>query len=123
MSMIEDQKEFMKAAGQIIDKYDFYQIGLYIDLIEEESLEFFGTNCLKDEIKEAVDILVVTIGFLISTGIDVHKAWNLVHENNMLKVKTKPEYDENGKVKKSKASIAAKEKMMKEIEKLINEVK
>jgi len=50
MSMIEDQKEFMTAASQTTDIYNFYQVGLYIDLIKEEHEEFFKTNYLNDSI-------------------------------------------------------------------------
>jgi len=123
MSMIEDQKEFMMAASQTTDICNIEQMNLYQSLIDEETKEFKNVEFIEDAVKEAVDIIVVTLGFLISTGIDAQKAWDLVHENNMLKVKTKPEYDENGKVKKSKASIAAKEQMMLEIQKLVDEVK
>ncbi len=121
-NIIKDQIKFMQAASQTTDVLNKNQISLYTSLISEEVNEFFDAETAAEDVKEAIDILVVTLGFLLSTGIDVQKAWDLVHANNMLKVKSKPEYDENGKVKKSEASITAKEEMMDNIIKLIDTV-
>jgi len=121
MSIAKRQTEFMQAASQTTDIYNFDQLGLYVDLIEEEFNEFANADGLEHSLKESADLIVVLLGFMYSAGIDPDKLMNLVFDNNMLKVKEKPEYDRKGKVKKSQASIAAKAKMMEEIGKLLDE--
>jgi len=118
-----DQKEFMTLADQTTDDYNIDQMSLYADLIVEEVHEFM--EALTNEppenvIKEATDLMVVTLGFMHSMGINPNDAWELVHENNMFKVKNKPSKDTNGKVIKSPESITHKATMMESLKRLLS---
>lgn len=107
MSIFQDQKAFMDAAGQEGDK------NLYANLIGEESQEFFDewNDCwfdfslakdktLINAIKEAIDVIYVATGFLNSCNIDVEAAWSAVHDSNMAKVSGTVVVREDGKVLK-----------------------
>ena len=61
---------------------------LYKKLIKEEVEEFFEAKTLGEQVNEAVDILWVTIGWLISTiGYDnTLKAYKTVFQSNMSKI-------------------------------------
>ena len=129
MSIFEDQKEFMLAGGQSVGEMNSDQIELYEELIDEEiselALELFYYDYVDPDqqakvIKEAIDVIVVTSGLLLSMGVDAEKAWDIVHENNMLKTQN-VEYDKNGKIKKSKKSKQAKKAMMNKIMELIDD--
>ena len=87
--------------------------GLYSRLIGEEYIEFVDalTNFCCDMgdlgleanlLKEAVDLLYVTYGFLWAMGYDADKLFDIVHKSNMSKLgpNGKPIKDENGKVLK-----------------------
>ena len=121
MSIFEDQKEFMLAGNQTVNEFNLDQMFLYDSLIDEEQKEFFIANgewyCENtlfqaDTVKEAIDILVVVSGWLLSNGIDPQKAWDIVHTNNMAKVNDIVVKDSNGKIQKSPESIARKKQMM-----------
>jgi predicted HAD superfamily Cof-like phosphohydrolase len=116
-----DQKEFMKAGGQVVGQFDKEQMYLYEELISEEVDEYFMSDGIAEELKEMVDILVVIIGKIVSLGIDPQKAWDIVHANNMAKVGENTQYDENGKIMKSEQSKARKVQMMKDLQGLIDE--
>lgn len=128
MSIFEDQKEFMLAGGQSVDKCSYKQIGLYERLIEEEYRELiFALSEWTDDdigqaevIKETIDCIVVLSGALLSMGIDADKAWNLVHSNNMSKVNNNDPIvkDINGKIQKSPESIRRKAEMMTKLQEL-----
>jgi len=87
--------------------------GLYSRLIGEEYVEFVEamTNFCCDMgdldletnlLKEAVDLLYVTYGFLWAMGYDADKLFDIVHKSNMSKLGPggKPLKDEKGKVLK-----------------------
>lgn len=118
MSIFKDQWDFMQLgkqthllpigpgavhtdAGKGVE-----QISLYAKLVAEETGEFFeslGTEFdghIASDIKEAVDILVVTAGYLITRlGVDgAQQAWNFVHETNLAKVRGGAEKREDGKI-------------------------
>ena len=123
--MITDQKSFMYLGNQSTTIYNSEQLKLYEKLIIEEVSELRDAIANEDNaeiIKEACDVLVVTLGLLLSMGIDVHKAWELVHRNNMSKVSNQDTVvkDENGKIMKSPESKARKAKMMEDIQGLLN---
>lgn len=83
----KDQKEFMEAAGQRTSGVGVEQSCLYLDLIQEEYTEFARAPELSaEDVKEAVDMLVVTIGYLYSIGVDAEEAWRRVHASNMSKL-------------------------------------
>lgn len=122
--MAQDQRDFMYMGNQTTTEYNKKQIELYASLIREEHRELMEEFCdpssnKEDILKEATDLLVVTLGFIWSYGINPNDVWNLVHANNMAKVNETVIKDENGKIMKSTESIARKEKMMESIRKLL----
>lgn len=124
--ILNDQKEFMLAAGQFVHEQCSIandQSELYGSLCDEEYEELGDANSNGELVKEACDLLVVTAGLLISMlGYEkAEKAWELVHASNMAKTTGTIEKREDGKVLKSaewKAEI--KEKLMKDIQELIH---
>lgn len=124
--ILNDQKEFMLAAGQFVHEQAGIanvQIDLYSALVDEEYEEIMEASDFNEFVKETCDLLVVTAGMLISMiGYEkAEKAWELVHASNMAKTTGTVEKREDGKVLKSaewKAEI--KEKLMKDIQELIN---
>jgi len=123
--MVKDQTEFMQAGNQTTATDNNEQTLLYTNLVREEFFELMDAveyNEKAEAIKEACDVIVVTLGLLLSMGIDVHKAWELVHKNNMSKVSNQDAIvkDGNGKIMKSEESKARKAKMMKDIGELLN---
>ena len=121
--MAQDQRDFMYMGNQTTTEYNPEQQDLYLKLIEEEWDELYYACCNNEpdehQLKEATDLLVVTLGFIYSFGIDPNEVWELVHKNNMAKVNDVVVKDEKGKIMKSPESIARKEKMMQEIKKLL----
>lgn len=123
-TMSEDQRRFMQAGNQTTNVYNIEQIYLYKSLISEEVNEFntaFNSEDNSEILKEAVDVLVVTLGLIWSMGVNPQDVWNLVHANNMAKVSDTVVKDETGKIMKSPESKARKEAMMKSIKELLNE--
>jgi NTP pyrophosphatase (non-canonical NTP hydrolase) len=123
--LVTNMRDFMYLGNQSTTLYNPEQMKLYASLVLEEVSELGEALDTKDDaeiIKEACDVLVVTLGLLLSMGIDVHKAWELVHKNNMSKVSNQDAIvkDSNGKIQKSEASKLAKQKMMSEIQGLLN---
>jgi len=110
MSIFKDQADFMTLASQDLDVGRTKQADLYATLITEESLEFAETQYHNysghrtDDIKEALDIIVVAAGYL-NTVLGAGKAqaaWNFVHETNLAKLKGSVEKRADGKVVVSK---------------------
>ena len=122
--LVTNMRDFMYLGSQTTTTYNKEQIALYTSLIEEETRELTDAIEPEEIIKEACDVIVVTLGLLLSMGIDVHKAWNLVYANNISKVSNQDTIvkDENGKIMKSLESKVRKDKMMSDIEELLDEV-
>lgn len=120
--MITNQRDFMFMGNQTTTVFNPEQMELYWSLIQEEVDELRDANSHEERIKEACDVIVVTLGLLLSMGIDVHKAWELVHKNNMSKVSNQDIIikDDNGKIMKSPESKARKAEMMQGIKELLN---
>lgn len=121
-TMSEDQRRFMQAGNQTTNVYNIEQIYLYKSLISEEVNEFntaFNSEGNSEILKEATDVLVVTLGLIWSMGVNPQDVWNLVHANNMAKVSDNVVKDETGKIMKSPESKARKEKMMENIKCLL----
>ena len=105
-----DQEQFMKAASQDVKAGFTNQADLYAALIKEEFMEFWETQEQgydgheTDAIKEAIDILVVTIGWLntVLGPLKAGTAWQLVHETNIAKVTGNLMKRDDGKVIVSK---------------------
>ena len=137
-NMANDQKAFMLTGDQSVDENCTPQKTMYLNLVREEFIELGFPHLTKQQqedlgnslavdfdskqensLKEAVDLLVVTLGLIHSFGVDPNKVWKLVHDNNMLKVTGTVVKDENGKVIKSPESIQRKAEMMKAIKELL----
>lgn len=124
MSIFKDQWDFMQLAEQTAIGSE-KQVQLYDSLIEEEYSEFADSPFdSAEEIKEAVDILVVTAGFLISRlGVGgAQHVWNLVHETNLAKVKGDVEKRSDGKIlQNDEYKKVLKKKLMGDLEALLDE--
>jgi len=122
MSIFKDQADFMALANQNLGVGYTGQADMYATLITEESLEFAETQYhtyvghSTDPVKEALDVIVVAAGFLNTVlGPDnAQKAWNLVHESNLAKLKGNVEKRADGKVVVSKEWKEAMKKKLKE---------
>jgi len=111
MSIFKDQADFMSAGNQTIIPGNAEQVTLYTKLIEEEATEFLLADtetvdepdfATPETIKEAVDVIVVAAGYLISAlgVVGAQTAWNLVHESNLSKVRGAVEKRADGKILK-----------------------
>ena len=122
--MVTDQRNFMYLGDQSVHGYNKKQVEMYGSLIQEEFIELVNTDEEEPEemLKEAIDLIVVTLGFIWSMGVDPSDIWKLVHKNNMSKVSNQDAIvkDEHGKIMKSPESKARKAKMMSEIQGLLN---
>jgi predicted HAD superfamily Cof-like phosphohydrolase len=126
----QDQREFMTAFGQSVTGQNSDQYILYNNLITEEVKELYeamkevqdaGEKYQSRETdipagyvmdlvratghvaKEAMDVIVVLTGYLLSMGVSPELAWKAVHESNMAKLDPetgKPIYRKDGKVQK-----------------------
>jgi len=120
--IVENQKEFMKKGNQTTSELNIDQSKLYVNLVIEETAEFLHavkTEPLENQVKEAIDIIVVTLGWLFSNGIDPYKAWKLVHKNNMAKLEDGVVKDSSGKIMKSNSSKQHKEALLNSIKELL----
>lgn len=111
MSIFKDQWEVMSLAGQTavrdveLTRIDEHadQLVLYANLISEEYQEFedeiVKAEASVNDIKEAVDIIVVAAGYLVTRlGAEgAQKAWDLVNATNLAKVKNGAIKREDGK--------------------------
>jgi predicted HAD superfamily Cof-like phosphohydrolase len=106
MSVFEDQRRFMVACDQSVNKPNEIQFGLYVNLIHEEFLELHAAIRENDRVEmldALTDILVVTIGAIHSLGADGEAAWNEVMRTNFAKIDAatgKVRKREDGKVLK-----------------------
>jgi len=126
----QDQREFMLAFDQSVTGTNTEQYILYHNLVIEEIKEFLESmeevkeaglelQTYDDEIptaavkelikatghaaKEAMDVIVVATGYLLSMGVDPELAWKAVHDSNMGKLDPetgKPILRKDGKVQK-----------------------
>lgn len=120
--VFNDQEQFMRAGKQTVGRVNATQSMLYVSLIKEEFNEFIeavenenGGFTKADFVKEAIDLVVVTLGFLVSQGVNGLKIWNLVLQNNLAKVYESTIKDDSGKIMKSPESEARKVAMMEKI--------
>ena len=93
-----DQEKFMRACDQSVDTRDISQYAMYLKLIDEEVSELHQAVLANDEVEQLdalIDILVVTIGAIHSTGADAEGAWKEVMRTNFAKIDR-----ETGKVRK-----------------------
>lgn len=128
----EDKLNLMKAYGLSRSGLDLSQVALYLKLTYEEFAELIGAangvyrtlenigdfealtddekNAVAGELvaarndlaKEAADLIVVTIGLIVSIGLSPQSVWDLVHASNMSKLGDdgQPVKREDGKILK-----------------------
>ena len=106
-----DQEKFMRACDQTVADFDEDQFNMYIGLIEEESNELAEAIAAHDKVETLdalIDILVVTIGAIHSTGFDGEGAWKEVMKTNFAKIEAdgKVRKREDGKVLKPLGWVA-----------------
>lgn len=122
MNIFIDQANFMSQANQNIGAGFTGQADLYATLTKEEFKEFWDAQSagyaghVTDPIKEALDIIVVAAGYLVTVlGVEKsQKAWDLVHATNLAKLKGNVEKREDGKVVVSKEWKEAMKAKLKE---------
>lgn len=119
-SVFHKQNELMEAAQLLKHTYEAEELANR--LVEEEYKEFTNTYYIMNSattyeerahtVKEAIDLIYVTCQYLNATiGPDkAEKAFNIVHENNMLKVGSKKR--EDGKLLKPEGLPSAEEQLM-----------
>lgn len=84
-----DQRRFMMASDQSVDKNNDAQFLLYYNLVKEEMAELMAAVKSADRIETLdalVDILVVTIGAMLSMGANAEGAWQEVMRSNLAKI-------------------------------------
>lgn len=96
MNVFQDQATFMAACDQAHgDRMDMDQAAMYRDLIDEEVEELndataiSGAGSIVDIVDAGLDIMVVTIGCLLSEGVPaaaLAECWQEVIRTNMAKV-------------------------------------
>ena len=97
-NIFTDQSKFMTAGDQTVDKYNFHQYNMYVNLINEEVGELQAAIEDEDKVEQLdalIDILVVVTGAIHSLGADGEGAWNEVMATNFAKIDA-----ETGKVRK-----------------------
>lgn len=103
-----DLIEFHEAFGAHIQNHPgvpgLEEVGLRRRLVKEEYEELIAAIDQDDLVgiaDGAVDLIYVTIGLMVSYGIDATKCWDAVHESNMAKlVDGRVVKDDGGKVLK-----------------------
>lgn len=88
-NVFNDQKRWMAACSQSIEDFNSSQYNLYCRLIDEEHNELkeaINSNNSVEQLDALVDILVVTLGAIVSMGADGEGAWNEVLRSNLSKI-------------------------------------
>lgn len=97
-NVFRDQTKFMVACDQTVCEWNESQLGMYHNLIKEETQELqeaFDNNDKIEILDALIDILVVTAGAINSMGANGEAAWDEVMRTNFAKIDP-----ETGKVKK-----------------------
>ena len=85
----EDQARFMIAGDQTVTRWNLEQAERYAKHIGEEARELkeaFDEEDYTKAVDGAVDAIVVSIGFLLSLGVNPYRCWDAVHAANMRKI-------------------------------------
>jgi len=88
-NLFRDQEKFMRACEQTVDGPPGPQFDMYCALIEEEHKELKQALIDNNDVEvldALIDILVVTIGAIHSTGWDGEGAWKEVMSTNFAKI-------------------------------------
>lgn len=86
MSVFSDQKKFMEACGQTVNVKNASQRNLYFALVVEELDELRSSTSEVEELDAIIDLLVVIIGYGLSSGYAMQGAWDEVMRSNMDKI-------------------------------------
>lgn len=88
MSIIEDDLKMQTKFGMNKEKLTKDQLSFRMDLLNEEFYETndaFESNRPEEFVDGLIDIIVIAVGTLSLSGVDVQKAWDEVHRANMAK--------------------------------------
>lgn len=88
MSIIEDDLKMQTKFGMNKEKLTKDQLCFRMDLLNEEFYETndaFESNRPEEFVDGLIDIIVIAVGTLSLSGVDVQKAWDEVHRANMAK--------------------------------------
>ena len=94
-TVFKDQRRFMIACEQTVVGRNEAQAEMYHNLITEEYDEMLEANSRTEELDALIDMMVVIIGYGLSSGYDMEGAWNEVMTTNFWKID-----QTTGKVKK-----------------------
>ena len=106
MNIFDDVAAFHKKAGQVTPKELSLSSENYKHhkrLVEEEYGELSQAILMSDALgiaKEAIDLIYVVVGLLLSMGVNPKRAWQLVHDSNMQKMEPNVVKDSSGKIQK-----------------------
>ena len=125
MSIFNDQFNFMAVAGQ---DNQGKNINLYANLIVEEYREWYDLigpeDNLIEDVKETIDLIVVSTGYLLSILGSVEKAqkaWDLVHATNIAKAEAGQKRADGKVIQHDEYKKVLKAKLMADLQELINE--
>lgn len=93
------------------------------DWMQEEINEFIAAKSLTEQADAMVDLIYFALGTLVEMGIKPQKLFDIVQEANMSKLwpDGKPRYRDDGKILKPVSWIAPEPRLIKEIERQIEE--
>ena len=97
-NVFDDQIKFMVACDQTVCEWNHKQLEMYCNLIREEVSELeeaLNNNDKVETLDALIDIIVVAVGAIHSTGSDAQGAWDEVMKTNFAKIDSL-----TGKVKK-----------------------
>ena len=86
MSIFNEQKDFMIACGQTVNKMNEAQAKMYMKLIDEEKEELEVAVADSEVLDALIDLIVVIVGYGLSSGYDMQGAWDEVMRSNMAKI-------------------------------------
>ena len=100
--MIEDNLEFQKKYGFDKDEFNKKRLEFRIDLLTEEFQETHAAFMQKNSeelVDGLIDMMVIILGTLSLSKVDIEKAWKEVFRANMSKVRgVKPGREHSGGV-------------------------
>ncbi len=98
--MIEDNEKFQQKYEFDKDVFDYNALSFRMDLLTEEFQEThaaFVQGDAEEFVDGLIDMMVIALGTLSLSGVDIEKAWKSVFEANMSKIRgVKPGREQSG---------------------------
>jgi predicted HAD superfamily Cof-like phosphohydrolase len=88
--LIGDTEEFYRRFFKDLPEFDIHRLHFRMRFLEEEFNETkraYEKGDAEGFVDGLIDYMVVTLGTLYEAGVDIGKAWDVVHTANMAKVK------------------------------------